>query len=97
MVGGQKKKWEKPKIMIMDDMGIILECLYEVYGEERPQVYAGRAIQETMIFPFVKMLENQCEGITAVEIHEKMWEEFSKREGKDSFIDNAGKLLQMYK
>lgn len=82
--------------MIVDDMGIILECLYEVYGEERPQVYAGRAVQETMIFPFVKMLENQCEGITAVEIHEKLWEEYSLFMGKEVFLEVAAEVLKPY-
>lgn len=36
-----KRKYEKPMIKFVTDMNIILECLYEVYGQEEHHVLEG--------------------------------------------------------
>lgn len=93
----QKKKYVKPMIRFVTDMDIILECLHETYGMEGEQVLSGKNIYATMIYPFVKMLENQCEGISAEEIHQKLWESYRSNMEKDGFVKNAILFLKPYK
>ena len=97
MAAVQKRKYEKPMIKVVTDMNIILECLYEVYGQEEQHVLEGKDIQKTMIFPFLKMLENQCNGITVREIHKKLWEIYIAERTKEPFISNAESLLKPLK
>lgn len=68
----QKRKQVKPAMEFATDINIILECLYEVYGQEAHHVLKGRDIQKTMVFPFLKMLVNQCDGISVREMHKKL-------------------------
>ena len=37
-----KKEWVKPEIKFITDPDIILGCLYEVYGQEKKSVLAGK-------------------------------------------------------
>lgn len=97
MAAVQKRKYEKPMIKFVTDMNIILECLYEVYGQEEQHVLEGKDIQKTMIFPFLKMLENQCNGITVSEIHKKLWEIYTAERSKEPFISNAESILKPLK
>ena len=46
MAAVQKRKYEKPMIKFVTDMNIILECLYEVYGQEEHHVLEGKDIQK---------------------------------------------------
>ncbi len=48
-----KKEWVKPEIRFTTDPGMLLGCLYEVYGQEKKSVLAGKNIRHTMIFPFL--------------------------------------------
>lgn len=48
----QKRKQVKPAMEFATDINIILECLYEVYGQEAHHVLKGRDIQKTMVFSF---------------------------------------------
>lgn len=59
----QKKRYEKPVTKFVADTDIVLECLHEVYGLEGKQVLSGKNIHSNMIYPFIKMLENQCRDI----------------------------------
>ena len=68
MAAVQKRKYEKPMIKFVTDMNIILECLYEVYGQEEHHVLEGKDIRKTMIFPVPKKWEHQYNGITVREI-----------------------------
>ena len=97
MAAVQKRKYKKPMIKFVTDVNIILECLYEVYGQEEQHVLEGKDIQKTMIFPFLKMLENQCKGITVREIHKKLWEIYIAERTKEPFISNAESLLKPLK
>lgn len=97
MVAVQKRKWVKSVIKFVTDTNIILECLYEVYGQEEQHVLEGKDIQKTMIFPFLKMLENQCNGITVREIHKKLWKIYIAKRSQESFISNAESLLKSLK
>lgn len=69
-----KKEWVKPEMKVITDTKIILECLYEVYQMDGIAIAADHRIEKTMVYPFVKMLENQYSNISAEEIHQKLWE-----------------------
>ena len=42
------------------DVRIILECLQEAYQMEGDMVRSGKNIHATMIYPFVRMLQEKC-------------------------------------
>ena len=73
-----KKEWVKPEIRFTTDPDIILGCLYEVYGQEKKSVLAGKNIRHTMIFQFLRMLANNAEGdIRDLErLHQRLWNEY---------------------
>jgi len=96
MLATQKRKWEKPVLKLVTEPDIILECLHETYGMEGELVLSGKNIHATMIFPFVKMLENQCENIQAEEIHKQLWELYLINTEKDNFIRAARLFLEPY-
>ena len=54
MAAVQKRKYEKPMIKFVTDMNIILECLYEVYGQEEQHVLEGKdnSVQDGNAFLF---------------------------------------------
>lgn len=83
-------------LKLVTDMDIILECLHETYGMEGGLVLSGKNIHATMIFPFVKMLEDQCENISAEEIHKRLWELYLRNAEKDNFIRAASLFLEPY-
>ncbi len=89
-----KKEWVKPEIKKVTDTGAILECLYEVYQMEEESVTQSRKIKGTMVYPFVKMLENQAAGKSAEKIHKDLWRLYLKRGGKDQFIKDANSALK---
>lgn len=89
-----KKEWVKPEIKKVTDTGAILECLYEVYQMEEESVAQSGKIKGTMVYPFVKMLENQAAGKSAEKIHKDLWRLYLKRGGKDQFIKDANSALK---
>lgn len=97
MVKIQKRRYEKPKIHYFTDFDIVLECVYELYEEEKQVILKESNIQKTMIFIFLKMLEKECKEISAEQIHEKIWNSNSLVNGKEKFIEVAGKLLKPYR
>lgn len=96
MEKGQKRVYEKPEIKFVTDLDIVLECLHEVYGQEKQHILEGRDIYKTMLFPFLKMLENQCVEITLEEIHEKLWDVYFEKSEKAHFLISASELLKPY-
>lgn len=45
------------------DVRIILECLQEAYQMEGDMVRSGKNIHATMIYPFVRMLQEKCRDL----------------------------------
>ena len=90
-----KKEWEKPEIRFTTDPDIILGCLYEVYGQEKKSVLAGKNIRHTMIFPFLRMLANNAEGdIRDLELlHQRLWNEYEKEPEKQVFVQQGQEIL----
>ena len=50
------------------DVRIILECLQEAYQMEGDMVRSGKNIHATMIYPFVRMLQEKCRDLTEEQI-----------------------------
>lgn len=97
MVKIQKRRYEKPEIHYFTDFDIVLECVYELYKQEKQVILKESNIHKTTIFPFLKMLEKECKEISAEEIHEKIWNNNSLIKEKEKFIEVAGKLLKPYR
>ena len=69
MAAVQKRKYKKPMIKFVTDMNIILECLYEVYGQEEQHVLEGKDIQKNNDFSIPEEVRelvqwNYCKGDT---------------------------------
>lgn len=90
-----KKEWVKPEIRFTTDPDIILGCLYEVYGQEKKSVLAGKNIRHTMIFPFLRMLANNTQGdIRDLErLHQRLWNEYEKELEKQVFVQQGQEIL----
>ena len=54
-----KKKYVKPAFRFVTDLGSILECLYEVYGTDGELLLKGEKLSDTVICPFVRMVQTQ--------------------------------------
>ena len=90
-----KKEWVKPEIKFITDPDIILGCLYEVYGQEKKSVLAGKNIRHTMIFPFLRMLANNTEGdVRDLEaLHQRLWRYMKKNWKSRCLYSRARKIL----
>lgn len=91
-----KRRYEKPVIRFVTDISVILECLHEVYGMEGEQVLSGKNIDSTIIYSFIKMLENQCEGIPAERLHKVLWEVDEDYPKNPDFLEKASIILKPY-
>lgn len=91
-----KKKYVKPEIRFVTDLEVILECLHEVYGQEREKIVSGKNIQRTMIYPFLKMLADQCEGVSEEGIHTVLWEIYAETPEIEGFLEKANVILKPY-
>lgn len=78
----------------MKNRGIL--SLHEEYRLEGEIVQSGKSVQDTMIFPFLKMLENHCEGISAMKLHEILWQAYEKNTEMEKFLKKAADLVQPY-
>lgn len=87
MGGKQVKEHEIPIIRAVNDITIVLECLHEVYGMEGIMLLSGKNVHATMIYPFIKMLENQT-GIKGEILHENLWALYLSTDGcKEKFVE----------
>ena len=62
-----KKKYVKPAFRFVTDLGSILECLYEVYGTDGELLLKGEKLSDTVICPFVRMVQKKCSVFDALE------------------------------
>lgn len=92
----QKEKNIKPVEAKVTDIGIMLECLHEVYESEGGLLLSGKTLRSTMVYPFIKMIEAQCQGISAKEIHQLLWNIYLVKEGKSLFVKVAKDQLEQY-
>lgn len=78
------------------DANIVLECLHEAYDMEGDMVLSGKSIYTTMIYPFIKMLETYVVGITAEELHKKLWQVYKADGSKNHFLSKAQMIIKPY-
>lgn len=91
-----KERYIKPVEAKVTDIGIMLECLYEVYESEGSLLLSGKALRSTMAYPFIKMIESQCQGLSAREIHQLLWNIYLEGKEKCLFIKVAKEQLEQY-
>lgn len=92
----QKMRYVKPAMKFVTDVDIILECVHEVYGMEGVQVLSGKNIHNTMIYPFMKMLENHCSNVSAEGLHKVLWEIYVDHLEKADFLEKAETIIKPY-
>ena len=81
-----KENYIKPIVPRVADIGIMLECLHEVYESEESLLLAGKPLRSTMAYPFIKMLESQYEGLLAKDIHRLLWNIYLTEKENSAFI-----------
>lgn len=87
MEGLQRQEGEPSMLRAVNDIYIVLECLHEVYGMEGTMLLSGKNIHATMIYPFIKMLENQT-GIKDEILHKNLWALYLSTDGcKEKFME----------
>lgn len=89
-----KKTWVKPEIKFITDPDIVLECIYEVYGQEKRTVLSGKNIRHTMVYPFLKMVGHLYEQHQPETVHKNLWEIYLKCAGKEDFVKQGLHYLQ---
>lgn len=83
-------RYVKPVMKFAADVDIILECIHEVYGLEGVQVLSGKNIHNTMIYPFMKMLENHCSNVSAEGLHKVLWDIYEEH------LEKAETIIKPY-
>lgn len=78
------------------DYGVVLECLQEVYGLEAEHLRLGRDFRRTMVYPFMKMLEQHCCGIPMENLHKVLWEIYWESMREKDFCEKAKIFLKPY-
>ena len=68
-----KKKYVKPAFRFVTDLGSILECLYEVYGTDGELLLKGEKLSDTVICPFVRMVQKKCSVVDAEILDVPVW------------------------
>lgn len=86
-----KIKIGKEKIKIY-----IRYCLQEAYQMEGDMVRSGKNIHATMIYPFVRMLQEKCRDLTEEQIHKTLWKEYEISGADRMFVERASKILEQY-
>ncbi len=78
------------------DYDVVLECIQEVYGLESDNLRLGKDFRKTMVLPFLKMLERQCDGIQVENLHKVLWEVYPESTGGKDFMEKADIILKPY-
>lgn len=92
----QKRRYEKPIVKSVTEIEIILECLHEIYDTEGEELSKDNNIHKTMAFPFIKMIEDQCERIGAKEIHKMAWQIYNENADTVFFVKKVKEFLEIY-
>lgn len=68
----------------------------EAYQMEGDMVRSGKNIHATMIYPFVRMLQEKCRDLTEEQIHKTLWKEYEISGADRMFVERASKILEPY-
>lgn len=58
--------------------------------------YGGKNIHATMIYPFVRMLQEKCRDLTEEQIHKTLWKEYEISGAGRMFVERTSKILEPY-
>lgn len=89
-----KKEWVKPEIKFITDPDVVLECIYDVYGQEKQAVLSGKNIRHTMIYPFLRMVGHLYEQHQPETVHKNLWSIYQKFPEKEDFVRQGMCYLQ---
>ena len=80
---------------LVTDIRIMLECLYEAYQMEGDLLKSGKNIYATMIYPFIRMIKEQCSTMEMCEedLHKELWRAYETEEDNVKFVDVAWRFL----
>ena len=85
-----KKKYVKPAFRFVTDLGSILECLYEVYGTDGERCcLKGNKLSDTVICPFVRMVQKKCSVVDAEILHLMLWKIYMVSARKEAFVSGC--------
>lgn len=90
-----RREWVRPGTKFVADSDIVLECLYDLYGQEGQMVLAGKNIRHTMIFPFLRMLANSIDGTNrdVERLHQRLWSIYQKKMNLQEFVRQGKGVL----
>ena len=91
-----KKKYVKPAFRFVTDLGSILECLYEVYGTDGELLLKGEKLSDTVICPFIRMVQKKCSVVEAEKLNVMLCNIYMGSSRKEQFVTAAKKELQPY-
>lgn len=96
-IQGLRKQIEKVfglyKAYIQKNQEVILQEAYQMEGD---MVRSGKNIHATMIYPFVRMLQEKCRDLTEEQIHKTLWKEYEISGADRMFVERASKILEPY-
>lgn len=75
---------------------LTLECLHEAYQMEGDLIKSGKNIYATMIYPFIRMIKEQCSTMELCEeeLHKELWRTYETEEDNVKFVDAAWRFLE---
>lgn len=92
----KRKTCEETAYAVVTDLRITLECLYEAYQMEGELLKSGKNIHATMIYPFIRMVKEQCstKEMCEEELHRALWRIYETEEDNVKFVDAAWRFLE---
>lgn len=96
MEAEKEKVCEGPEYAFITDIRITLECLHEAYQMEGDLIKSGKNIYATMIYPFIRMIKEQCSTMELCEeeLHKESWRTYETEEDNVKFVDAAWRFLE---
>ena len=91
-----KRKYEKPAVRFVTELDNILECLYEVYVSDGVLLLIGEQLSNTIIYPFLCMIEKKCKILDLESLHRMLWKIYMVSSAKEAFVSAAKIELQPY-
>lgn len=94
----KRKTCEETVYAVVTDLRITLECLYEAYQMEGDLLKSGKNIRATMIYPFIRMVKEQCSTreMYEEELHKALWRIYETERDNVKFVDAAWMLLESH-
>ena len=87
-----KNVWVPVRIEMGDDWYLVGLNVSRLDGLVR----SGKNIHATMIYPFVRMLQEKCRDLTEEQIHKTLWKEYEISGADRMFVERASKILEPY-